>query len=131
MRHFIKKVTAYQCIRYLRKKVRNRRLVHQFERLERPIQEETRGKVHTMGTCMRLIRKEREDLVLETLEDLDPRAREYLVRFYFDGQRYREIADELEVSLGTVCGGMAKSLEKLRRRADVKVLMHEYEGMPG
>ncbi len=48
------------------------------------------------------------------IEKLPPRTRQVLKAFYFEGLRYREIAEKFEISLATVKTLLVKALKKLR-----------------
>ena len=52
----------------------------------------------------------------EALGELPPEFRAVLVMFYFDDCSYREIAEELQVPMGTVMSRLARAKRQLRAR---------------
>jgi len=71
-------------------------------------------------------RSEMAHQVKELLEDLDPTCKQAITLFYFEGKKYREIADDLGLSVGTICGRMAKCTAKLQKSLRAKRIFSEF-----
>lgn len=59
-------------------------------------------------------RLEREDWVHQSLTQLTPVARIIVVMFYFEEKSYQQIAQELDIPIGTVMSRLSRSKELLR-----------------
>ncbi len=59
-------------------------------------------------------RAERARRLHSALEDLPPKYREILVLYHFEHLKYREIADALEIPIGTVMNRIFRARRKLR-----------------
>ena len=55
-------------------------------------------------------------LVQQALDELPPEFRAVVVMFYFDDCSYREIAEQLDVPMGTVMSRLARAKQHLRAR---------------
>lgn len=63
-----------------------------------------------------LEREEAARAVNDVLASLSTREQLVVKLFYFNGKKYREIADMLDIPLNTVCSTLARALEKLGDR---------------
>lgn len=61
------------------------------------------------------LRAEVKNNIQEILDKLDERLKMALVRFYFDGQSYKEISDSLGIPIGTVMSRIARAKVYLKR----------------
>jgi len=61
-----------------------------------------------------LTQKRRAQLLTHALEDLPPMYREVLVLYHFEHLKYQEIADMLELPIGTVMNRIFRARKKLR-----------------
>jgi RNA polymerase sigma-70 factor (ECF subfamily) len=68
------------------------------------------------GQEINLARRESRELLLEEMQELNPRQRTAIVLRYFEEMSLREVADALECSTGVVKSILFRSLEKLRNR---------------
>jgi RNA polymerase sigma-70 factor (ECF subfamily) len=57
---------------------------------------------------------ERVDWVHQALDQLSPIARIIVVMFYFEDKSYQQIAQELDVPMGTVMSRLSRSKDMLR-----------------
>ena len=58
--------------------------------------------------------------VEEELEKLTPRAQDVIRKIYLEGMKYKDVADELGISVATVNSILVRALKKLRQQADNK-----------
>jgi len=56
--------------------------------------------------------------VEEELEKLTPRAQDVIRKIYLEGMKYKDVADELGISVATVNSILVRALKKLRQRSD-------------
>ena len=63
-----------------------------------------------------LLRKADRQLLNRTLEELPPAFREVLVLLELEGLSYKEIADVLDIPIGTVMSRLARARHRLRNR---------------
>ncbi len=70
-------------------------------------------KMDTPHTDDALIAKERLAALKERLQTLSPKAREAFERHKFDGQSYKQVAEEMGVSIGTVGKHLGKALKHI------------------
>lgn len=61
-----------------------------------------------------LIAKELEDKIVDAIEKLPPKCREVFIKSRFEEKSYKEIAEELNISVNSVENHVAKALKKLR-----------------
>ena len=54
----------------------------------------------------------------EELEKLTPRAQDVIRKIYLEGMKYKDVADELGISVATVNSILVRALKKLRQRSD-------------
>jgi RNA polymerase sigma-70 factor (ECF subfamily) len=73
----------------------------------------------TEGPLSGLLEEERCEWVRENLARLPERLRQILILIYYQKLKYREIADILDLPLGTVKSRLHLALAKLRERAQV------------
>lgn len=59
------------------------------------------------------------DTLQQVLDELPPEFRDVLVLFYFREQSYREIAERLDVPIGTVMSRLSRGKQQLRGRLSV------------
>jgi RNA polymerase sigma-70 factor (ECF subfamily) len=57
---------------------------------------------------------ERDDWVHHALNQLSPLARIMVMMYFFEAKSYQQIADELEIPMGTVMSRLSRSKEMLR-----------------
>jgi len=60
------------------------------------------------------LRTDEGRLIEQALSELTDRSRELLVRREFDGLSYRELADAMDVPIGTVMSGLSRAREAFR-----------------
>lgn len=70
-------------------------------------------------------RMQRAERLQQALEELPPMYREVLVLYHFEHLKYQEIADTLELPIGTVMNRIFRARKKLRAIYDA-----EYGGEP-
>lgn len=68
---------------------------------------------HTFGPEENFIREQRQRLLREIVEKLNPRYRKLIIMRYFDELSYEEIANELKLPLGTVKAGIFRAKDLL------------------
>ena len=73
-------------------------------------------------------RRERRELLMNELQELNPRQQMVISMRYFDDMPIREIAAVLECTEGTVKSILFRSIEKLRNRLTLK-RSENHEGM--
>jgi RNA polymerase sigma-70 factor (ECF subfamily) len=62
----------------------------------------------------RIVEKMDADLVVDALQQVDEKFRAALTLFYFKDQSYKEIAEVLEVPIGTVMSRISRGKKQLR-----------------
>jgi RNA polymerase sigma-70 factor (ECF subfamily) len=67
-----------------------------------------------------LSQKRRASVLTHALEDLPPMYREVLVLYHFEHLKYQEIADMLELPIGTVMNRIFRARKKLRTLYEVQ-----------
>ncbi|PHR57773.1 MAG: RNA polymerase subunit sigma-24 [Robiginitomaculum sp.] len=70
-------------------------------------------KIDTPHVDDALIAKERLAALMLCLESLSPKAREAFTRHKIRGQSYRQVADEMDITIGTVGKHMVKALKHI------------------
>lgn len=104
---------------YLFRTVRNASIDH----LRRKDREE-KGKrsliqlhpLHEKDILAGMIETETYIQIHRAIESLPPKCREVFKRFYIEGKSYQEIADELQISVHTVCNQKARALKLFREK---------------
>lgn len=123
LKHYVRRVSIYQCINYLRRKVRTPQHAYPTSSSEPNPIDHVASKDDLHG---HLNGNEMLDQVNELLAELDPTCQQALTLFYFKGKKYREIAEELGLSVGTICGRMAKCTAKLQKSARARAVFQEF-----
>ena len=54
----------------------------------------------------------------DEVEKLTPRAQDVIRKIYLEGMKYKDVADELGISVATVNSILVRALKKLRQRSD-------------
>lgn len=67
------------------------------------------------GVEQNLIRRQQAEIVRQAVLDLPPASRSVLVLREYEGLSYQEIADSLEIPVGTVMSRLAYAREKLKQ----------------
>lgn len=60
-----------------------------------------------------IVAKELQDKITHSIESLPPKCKEIFLLIRFDGMKYKEVADKLEVSVNTVDTQMGIAIKKL------------------
>ena len=74
----------------------------------------------TPAPCREILEVDSQELQ-QVLAELPPELRLTLVMFYFEDLSYKEIAQELEIPIGTVMSRLSRAKHKLRERLGVDV----------
>ncbi len=61
-----------------------------------------------------VVRSQRAELLEKALQDIPPMYREVLILYHFEHKKYTEIAEVLELPLGTVMNRIFRARKKLR-----------------
>lgn len=100
---YLRKSVVNHCLNHLRKTEKERRVVDYGEDLE-----ESHGTNDHEGDS------ELSDLIMKALEELPDKRREIFELSRFQGLKYHEIAEKLQINIKTVETQMSRSLEFLR-----------------
>ena len=106
---------------FLRRRNKDKRMSH----LEPEVLENAGGTVepHVQSTAD-------GNLAIEALEEVDAVYREPLTLFYIKDLPYKEIAEVLEVPIGTVMSRISRGKEQLRKRFKHKETQHPKTRLP-
>ena len=89
--------------------------IDEFRRRKRRAYDEPGEIVDTSPTPLQHVsRTQRADRLREALEQLPPMYREVLVLYHFEHKKYSEIAEILDVPMGTVMNRIFRARRKLR-----------------
>ncbi len=133
LRYYVKRICINRCIDRIRRQVRERSIMVSLS------YRDADGHVQEMdapaGAASDPVREiyvfESVCAVRELLGSLDKTCRQAIELFYLNGLAYREIADQLKISINTVGSRLAKCLGKLRRNARNHPVLREESGAPG
>lgn len=74
----------------------------------------------TPAPCREILEIDSQELQ-QVLAELPPELRLTLVMFYFEELSYKEIAQELEIPIGTVMSRLSRAKQRLRERLGIEV----------
>lgn len=101
---YLRKSVINHCLNYLRKLETERKFIEHGDKLE-----ETHGTIdHDSNT-------ELGDMINKAILELPEKRREIFELSRYDGLKYQEIAEKLDISIKTVETQMARSLEFMRK----------------
>jgi len=65
-----------------------------------------------------LIARDNSEMMLRAIEQISPEEKEVLILLHVDGLKYEEIAETLDVPIGTVCARVHRARKSLRKIMD-------------
>lgn len=102
---YVYKATINACLNYLETNKRHLKYVDEIKTTINPFEENTSNKISI---------KELETLIERTLMNLPPKCRAVFILNRYEGMRYKEIAEHLDISVNTVENQMVKALSIMR-----------------
>ncbi|MFP4063882.1 MAG: RNA polymerase sigma factor [Bacteroidales bacterium] len=108
------KIASNNCVDFIRKKKKNVLNLEANEELD-DSGDKFNFVVDMINPEERFIKSQKVELIREVVETLKPRYRNLIVMRYFDERSYEEIADELDLPLGTVKAQLFRAREFLYR----------------
>ncbi|MDR0543386.1 MAG: RNA polymerase sigma-70 factor [Dysgonamonadaceae bacterium] len=108
-------LTKNRCIDFLRKKNNE---INRNEKIQSTFEAELKLKLDSLEVfdTFDLNDKNIEDIITEAINSLPEKCREIFLLSRFDGLKYKEIAEKLNLSVNTVENQMSIALRKLRMR---------------
>ena len=108
------KIASNNCVDFIRKKKKNVLNLEANEELDDP-DDKFNFVVEMINPEERFIKSQKVELIRQVVETLKPRYRTLIVMRYFDERSYEEIAEELDLPLGTVKAQLFRAREFLYR----------------
>ncbi len=108
------KIASNHCVDFIRKKKKNVLNREANEDLDDP-DDKFNFVVEMINPEERFIKSQKVELIRQVVETLKPRYRTLIVKRYFDERSYEEIAEELDLPLGTVKAQLFRAREFLYR----------------
>ncbi|HOW96480.1 MAG TPA: sigma-70 family RNA polymerase sigma factor [Kiritimatiellia bacterium] len=115
--YYVKRICINRCIDEVRRQIRARQILVPLATGDgqRPEEETARMADRSQDPLRDVINAEVAGQVKRVLEQVDELCRVAIQRFYFAQQSYKQMADELGISINTVGSRLAKCLEKMRK----------------
>jgi RNA polymerase sigma factor (sigma-70 family) len=92
--------------------------------------DEEKHTAHQLTPEMLLLHDDNVTLIEDAMRDLPARFRELLVLRELEGLSYREMADALEIPIGSVMSGLARARQAFRRTLASELHRRERPGTP-
>ncbi len=108
------KIASNNCVDFIRKKKKNVLNLEANEELDDP-DDKFNFVVDMINPEERFIKSQKVGMIRQVVETLKPRYRTLIVMRYFDERSYEEIAEELDLPLGTVKAQLFRAREFLYR----------------
>lgn len=124
---FLTRLAKNKCISVLRRKGAQKRVKEELGYIfdDRKSNDESERQIfvesETGNPEKSILLKEDTAYLIESLEAIHPDCREIIIKRYFEDLSYKEICDELELPLGTVCSRLKRCLKRLREMMDRKI----------
>ena len=106
------KIASNNCVDFIRKKKKNVLNLEANEELDDP-DDKFNFVVDMINPEERFIKSQKVGMIRQVVETLKPRYRTLIVMRYFDERSYEEIAEELDLPLGTVKAQLFRAREFL------------------
>lgn len=118
-RYFIKRICINRCIDRIRKQVRERAHVVSihYQNSDGEVVEREAAATEEFDPVQRIYAHENALAIQRLLGKLDSTCSAAVKMFYMKGMAYKDMAEELSISINTVGSRLAKCLEKLRKSA--------------
>lgn len=115
--YYVKRICINRCIDEVRRQIRARQVLVPLSTGDgqRPEEETARMADRSQDPLRDVINAEVAGQVKRVLEQVDELCRVAIRRFYFAQESYKQMADELGISINTVGSRLAKCLEKMRK----------------
>lgn len=114
---FIKKIAIHQCVDEVRRQVRWRTVIGPavVKTSKGSWKEKDFPAPESQDPSQRIIREEQKQALYSSLQNLQETCQKSINLFYLDHRTYREISEQLGISVNTVGSRLSKCLDKLHK----------------